>query len=226
MNTRDSFDQRLVDWLEDGPADAPDQVLETIVAARPSIPQRRAALRVPWRFPLMNGYTRAIAGVAAVVAIAVGAFLVIPRLGSNGVGVGPASPSPTPTPAGTTGSIAGTYIALFQGADPSEIPSGGQQIEMGQWTLMLPGPSATAPNNVAQLQNPQADNPIQLAVTFAAGDLVTFAADPTCPDQTTPTSGTYHYSFSGSSLVLSLAGSDSCGKRIAVLTAHPWTRVK
>ena len=37
------FDQRIADWLEDDPHDAPGQVLEIVLAALPSIPRRRAA---------------------------------------------------------------------------------------------------------------------------------------------------------------------------------------
>lgn len=96
MNTRHPFDQRLADWLEDGPADAPDQILETVLAALPSIPQRRAALRVPWRTSSMNGYTRMLAGIAAVVAIAVGVLILRPGPSSSRIGAGQ-SVSPAPS---------------------------------------------------------------------------------------------------------------------------------
>jgi hypothetical protein len=105
MNTRPPFEQQFSDWLEDGPADAPDHVLETVLAAFPSIPQRRGVLRVPWRNSSMNGYARIVAGVAAVVAIAVGALFVVPRLQPGNVGGQPSAPlpmqSPSPTPSAT-----------------------------------------------------------------------------------------------------------------------------
>jgi hypothetical protein len=42
MNGRtELFDNRLADWLEDDPVVAPPQLLETVLAAMPSIPQRR-----------------------------------------------------------------------------------------------------------------------------------------------------------------------------------------
>jgi hypothetical protein len=41
------FDQRIADWLEGDPLDAPSQVLDTVLAALPSIPRRRAS-RVSW----------------------------------------------------------------------------------------------------------------------------------------------------------------------------------
>ena len=50
-----TFDQRLADWLEDDPSTAPREVLATVLAALPSIDQRRRS-RAPWRYPLMNRY--------------------------------------------------------------------------------------------------------------------------------------------------------------------------
>ena len=47
MNSQPGVDAELADWLEDGPTKAPRQVLETVAAALPSIPQRRAGLRLP-----------------------------------------------------------------------------------------------------------------------------------------------------------------------------------
>lgn len=100
MTTR-KFDDQLTDWLEDGPTDAPDRVLDTILAAFPSIPQRRAASRVPWRFPSMNGYGRLLAGIAAVVAIVVGGLILTKPSGPNVGGPNPstsASASPSASP--------------------------------------------------------------------------------------------------------------------------------
>ena len=113
MKNRPTFDDQLTDWLEDGPARAPDRVLETILAAYPSIPQRRAALRVPWRFPLMNGYARVLAGIAAVAVIAVAGLFLFNRAPAPNVGgpspttsasTSPSAPTalPAPTPIDTT----------------------------------------------------------------------------------------------------------------------------
>lgn len=41
MNREHSLDDVLADWLEDGPTRAPDDLLRTVLAAIPSIPQRR-----------------------------------------------------------------------------------------------------------------------------------------------------------------------------------------
>ena len=68
--TEPDFDQRIADWLEDEPNLAPRQALETVLAAYPSIPQRRT-LRAPRRFPTMNMPTR-VAAAAVIGVLAVG----------------------------------------------------------------------------------------------------------------------------------------------------------
>lgn len=98
MNTPPRFEQQLSDWLADGPVDAPDTILDTVLAAFPSIPQRRGALRVPWRTPSTNGYSRLVVGLAAVVAIAAGALFVVPRLQPSNVGAPPSAPLLTSSP--------------------------------------------------------------------------------------------------------------------------------
>ena len=69
------FDQRIADWLEDDPSRAPRQVLDTVLAAYPSIPQRRAS-RAPWRYIRMDRLAGlGVAAVAAIVAIVLGAAI-------------------------------------------------------------------------------------------------------------------------------------------------------
>jgi hypothetical protein len=115
MSSKSPFEDRLDDWMEDGPNRAPDQVLDTVLAAVPSIPQRRGAWRVPWRSTPMLGFARALAGIAIALALATAAlvFLVLRPTGGD-VGSSPspspaavavasasASPSPSPTPSPT-----------------------------------------------------------------------------------------------------------------------------
>ncbi len=100
MNPHDqaSFDPRVADWLEDDPNHAPDQALEIVLAALPSIKQRRA-WRVPWRFTMTTLPKLAI-GAAAVLAIVIGgAFFLRPGSSDLGAGGGPAA---TSTPIATT----------------------------------------------------------------------------------------------------------------------------
>ena len=91
-----AFDHRLAEWLEDDPSNAPSQVLDTVLAAYPSIEQRRRS-RAPWRFPTMNSLSR-LAGPALVAVIGIGAAYLMLRPSS---GVGPPAASPTPTVAPT-----------------------------------------------------------------------------------------------------------------------------
>lgn len=89
-----AFDPRIADWLEADPDRAPREVLETVVAAMPSIPQRRA-LRAPWRLPEM--LTPARAAVAAVLGVLLvgGAIFVFQRPGWSNVGGPQLSVSPS-----------------------------------------------------------------------------------------------------------------------------------
>ncbi len=86
------FDPRISDWLEADPDHAPEIVLETITAALPSIPQRRA-WRAPWRFQTMPIYARVAAAAIIGVLLVGGAVYMFSPGGRSGVGV------PVPTPA-------------------------------------------------------------------------------------------------------------------------------
>jgi hypothetical protein len=78
------FDERVADWLEDDPDRAPGLVLETVLAALPSIPQRRASLvGVRWHTPV----GRLIAAAAVVLALTI--------LGLALVASGALNPAPT-----------------------------------------------------------------------------------------------------------------------------------
>ncbi len=117
------FDQRISDWLEADPDQAPPVVLETIVAAFPSIPQRRRTRSLPragssWR-------TRVV-WIAAVVALALIALALLSGVGrtprptrtvpSAPVAVAPvpstSSPRPRPTP--TVSPLQGTGLIVFE----------------------------------------------------------------------------------------------------------------
>ena len=101
MNTPPEFEQQVTAFLEDGPVHAPDGTLANILAAIPSLSQRRAAVRGPWRTSSMSGPFRALIGVAAVVAIAAGALFVLVSRQPGNVGGPPtatlAAPAPSPS---------------------------------------------------------------------------------------------------------------------------------
>jgi hypothetical protein len=106
-----AFDPRIADWLEEDPDRAPAAVLETVVAAFPSIPQRRA-VRVPWRFQTMKLLG---AAVAIAIAVAIGGALIVARPWAANTGgpapIAPTSPSPIPTAGPTAEPTAVSRIA-------------------------------------------------------------------------------------------------------------------
>lgn len=86
------FERNARTWLELGPTDAPDRVVQGALLEIESTRQERD-FRIPWRLPSMNPLIRLMAGAAAIaVALAVGGLLIGPRLGP---GIGP---QPTPSP--------------------------------------------------------------------------------------------------------------------------------
>jgi TolB protein len=85
-NASPTFDFRIAEWLEEGPDDAPAAVLETVLAATPSIPQRRDLVAPRRLLPML----RIAALAAALVVVVAGGILIA------GGGRGPA-PSPSPS---------------------------------------------------------------------------------------------------------------------------------
>jgi Tol biopolymer transport system component len=80
------FDIRIADWLEADPTVAPVDLMRTVEAALPSIPQRRV-LRLPRRLPSVNRF--------ALIAATVG-LLALAGIGLLTAGSRPATPLPTP----------------------------------------------------------------------------------------------------------------------------------
>lgn len=93
------FDPRISDWLEADPDRAPEIVLEAVVAALPSIPQRHAS-RLPWRFPAMSTFAKVAVTAIAVIAIGIVGVIALQPSGGRTAGSAP-SPSPTPVPSPT-----------------------------------------------------------------------------------------------------------------------------
>ena len=100
-----SFDPRIADWLEADPNQAPEQALDIVLAAFPSIKQRHGS-RLPWRFSPMSTSFKLALGAAAVIAVVLGgAFALGSRPPDNSIG----GPGPTPTP---TASPSQTAVTL------------------------------------------------------------------------------------------------------------------
>jgi hypothetical protein len=86
------FDQRIADWLEDDPGPAPRQVETTILAALPSIRQRRNGwFRAGGRTLDMPNFMR-LAAAVAIIAVAGAALTLLNQA------PGPGGPGPSPTP--------------------------------------------------------------------------------------------------------------------------------
>jgi hypothetical protein len=97
-STSAEFDPRIADWLEDDPDHAPETVLTTVLAAFPSIPQRRT-LRVPWRTRPMTLTNRLLAGAAALAVVVIAGTFILRPAASPSAGGGP-TPSLPPAASG------------------------------------------------------------------------------------------------------------------------------
>ncbi|HEY4632846.1 MAG TPA: hypothetical protein VIH00_02930, partial [Candidatus Limnocylindrales bacterium] len=93
------FDQRIADWLEDDPSYAPGHVLDTVLAALPSIPRRRAS-RVPLGFTTMPMFTR-LAAAAAIGVLVVGGALYLNRPSQPAIGGPSLTPIESASPSST-----------------------------------------------------------------------------------------------------------------------------
>jgi Tol biopolymer transport system component len=110
------FERDARAWLELGPTDAPDHVVENALLAIESTSQERD-LRIPWRLPSMTTQTRlAAAAVIGVLAIGSG-FLLLSRGTQSPVGAPSASPTTSfsPTVGPSSSSIAVLNYANIPG---------------------------------------------------------------------------------------------------------------
>ncbi|MEO6208097.1 MAG: kelch repeat-containing protein [Candidatus Limnocylindrales bacterium] len=123
---RPDFDHRIAEWLEGDPEQAPGSVLGTVLAAFPSISQRRAS-RVPSRFPPLNRFSLVGAAAAMIVAVGLGGLLLGFRPNGPAIGTVPspshhpsttpqtspsASPTASPTPAASVDGYEGAFTRL------------------------------------------------------------------------------------------------------------------
>jgi hypothetical protein len=130
--TRELFDDRIAEWLESDPVQAPPQLLETVLAAMPSVPQRRAGLA--W-LPAALPRAWQLAAVAALV-IFVG---VLALRALNPPTVAPSqSPQPSltqPAPTSTPAASASAAAATPSAAAGAPLPDG----LIGAWYHAAPG---------------------------------------------------------------------------------------
>jgi Protein of unknown function (DUF4232) len=132
MTTESTHDDRLDAFIKDGPTNAPSHVLDGVLAAFPTTPQRRRALRLPWRTSSVNPFTRVLAGAAVVVAFGVAVLFVASR--------------PTPDDPGGVGSSPSGVVALpTPSATPAVTPSASAPAATPSPTAIAsPGPCAAA----------------------------------------------------------------------------------
>lgn len=126
MSANLDLERRLADfYATEVPQRAPDRVLGSALATIDTTQQRRALIRVPWRFPNMNNFAKL--AIAAVVVIAVGALgLSVLRPGqSPGVGgqatpVSSSVPSPSSSPAPSVSpALTETFTSAMHGISVS-----------------------------------------------------------------------------------------------------------
>jgi hypothetical protein len=136
MSARRPADEAVRDWIRSGPETASSELAEQALR-----PIRRMRQRRSWRIALdrVAGPATGLAGIAAVLAIAIVTGLVLLRpggLGQTGVGSGPSPTAPRPSfrmeVGGGTG--AGTYLS-----DPAPNLSMCSKAADGSWRLMYVG---------------------------------------------------------------------------------------
>ena len=171
--TSELFDDRIAEWLEDDPVKAPAQLLETVLAAVPSVPQRRAgsawqpaALPRPWQL-----------AAAAVLVVAVGllalrAFTPPTVAPSQSPPASPTEPVPTPTPGPSTGSATPSDAAAGLPL-PNEL-IGAWSHAAGGWWWFLP---AGDPECVEAVHTSEACAVWDRGVTTTEIGIATYAPD-------------------------------------------------
>ena len=222
MNTsRDpGFDPRIAAWLEDDPAIAPARVLETVLAAIPSVSQQRVAPGFPWRYRQMTASIRLVAGLAAALAIAIGAWLVLGGPRGSSVGAS-ASPSSSSVPGG---SLAGT--SWIANVTASDLPQGAQPMPFGTWTMNFNSGAPGTPSVMLFLA--PGGGGVSYPMTYVGSDEIALGPDFSCAqDEAKPIpsgESTYGFTVTGTTLTLRLVSNDPCAARVAKLTAHPWIK--
>ena len=112
MNRARDFDDRIADWIEDGPTHAPDRVLESVVRELPLTAQRRRSLASFRRLSVMSNQIRVAASIAAIATIAVLALAVWGGGRPSVGGAGPAAVTPSTPSASPASTATGCSIVL------------------------------------------------------------------------------------------------------------------
>jgi hypothetical protein len=177
MTPRQSLDDHLASWLDDGPTQAPATLLAAIRTSVPATPQRRRTLWHLGRRPAFVAFAQAVAAIAVLAVAGLGVLYLAAGPGSRGVGgvAGPPSASPSSLPAASS---AATLPVASQAAVPTN-PA----------PVTTPSPTATVPvacgpaNTVARITSWQGAAGQRIATVELTS---TSAAPCTLPAQSRP----------------------------------------
>jgi hypothetical protein len=196
MSDDRTFERNARAWLELGPTDAPDRVVESALLTIEKTNQERD-LGIPWRLPAMNPIMR-LAAVLVVGALAVGGALYLTRGQTQSVG----NQSPPP-------SIEGTWETTFTRAQMQSagLVDAGEDIpeNYGHFVLSIHG------GNVVT---------VQLSDPKTGGSVGTYVVNGNTYTVTTPSNATFSWSFTVTATTLTFGGTGPVTLRVT-----PWTRI-
>jgi hypothetical protein len=137
--TRELFDDRIAEWLEDDPLKAPPQVLETVLAAVPSVPQRRAGLA--WQPAALPRVWQLAAAVVLVLVLSFMALQVLnpPTVAPSQSPQASSMPSATASPPGPSPTAVAATTAPAAAPLPEELIGAWHHPAPGWWWFLRAG---------------------------------------------------------------------------------------
>ena len=137
--TRETFDDRIAEWLEDDPLQAPPQLLETVLAAVPSVPQRRAGLA--WQPAALPRFWQLAAAAVLVLALSIMALQVLnpPTVAPSQSPQATTIPSATTLPSGPTPTAVAPTASLAGAPLPDELIGAWHHPAPGWWWFLRAG---------------------------------------------------------------------------------------
>jgi hypothetical protein len=162
------FDPRIADWLEADPDRAPGEVLDTILAALPSVPQRHA-VRAPWRLPINLTPPRVVVAALLGVLLIGGAVFAFQR--PNRTNVASPSSSPSVLPSATPVRPSATPVppsSAPSAAVASAVPTQGPGLIAFEW----PKPNRSAANRAVWVEREDGSDSRELLPDIAGSQLI------------------------------------------------------
>jgi hypothetical protein len=139
MTAHHDLERRVADYYAtEAPQRAPDRVLEQALATIESTQQRRLLGLAPWRFRPVSTYMKLAIAAAAVVAVAILGYKLLPNEGVVGTNPSP-SPSPTAPSSSPTPSISAAPAMLEHAPLAACGPGGGPLNCLAPGTYRLTG---------------------------------------------------------------------------------------